>query len=548
MGAKFLVDNALVGKNERLLVIAAVVLAVLVILGFVLGAVTRYFYTMVSARVLMDMRLFLFRHLQSLSPRFFAKTKTGEIVSRLSSDVAEIQSLSTDALFNLALSILTLVGTVALLLYLDWRLFLLCTFFVPLGTRFLVRYRERIAAQARSVRERNAELSSTLLESLQGMKWIKTVGAEEAEADKLAGKNQQYIDSLLRYQVVSAYANALPSSFLSVSTLLLLLYGGHLVISGQMTLGSLVAFAAYQGRVLSPMQNMIGLYLSLQRARVSLDRVLEFLNLQPEVREKPGALQLLSARGEIKFHDVGFSYDPGHPVLKRISVRVPAGTRLAIVGPSGAGKSTMVDLLLRFYDPQDGTILFDGHDIRGVALRGLRESIAIISSEPFLFHASIEENIRYANWHATTEQVWAAARMADLEEFILSLADGMASVVGERGVKLSTGQRQRLAIARAVLRNAPVWIFDEATGALDVLTESRIWASLEKWLGGRTTLIITHRLSSIRNAESIVVLDQGEIVQQGTPERLLEEDGLYQRLCKASSTAAQPQTMEAALP
>src|SRR5581483_4526326 len=463
MGAKFLVDNALVGKNERLLVIAAVVLAVLVILGFVLGAVTRYFYTMVSARVLMDMRLFLFRHLQSLSPRFFAKTKTGEIVSRLSSDVAEIQSLSTDALFNLALSILTLVGTVALLLYLDWRLFLLCTFFVPLGTRFLVRYRERIAAQARSVRERNAELSSTLLESLQGMKWIKTVGAEEAEADKLAGKNQQYIDSLLRYQVVSAYANALPSSFLSVSTLLLLLYGGHLVISGQMTLGSLVAFAAYQGRVLSPMQNMIGLYLSLQRARVSLDRVLEFLNLQPEVREKPGALQLLSARGEIKFHDVGFSYDPGYPVLKRISVRVPAGTRLAIVGPSGAGKSTMVDLLLRFYDPQDGTILFDGHDIRGVALRGLRESIAIISSEPFLFHASIEENIRYANWHATTEQVWAAARMADLEEFILSLADGMASVVGERGVKLSTGQRQRLAIARAVLRNAPVWIFDEAT-------------------------------------------------------------------------------------
>ena len=232
MGAKFLVDNALAARNEGLLIILALVLAALVVLGFLLGTLTRYVYTGVSARILMDMRVFLFRHLQTLSPRFYAGTKTGEIVSRLSSDVAEIQSLSTDALFSLALSVLTLVGTIGLLLYLDWRLFLLCTFFLPLGTRFLVRYRQRIAAQARRVRESNAELSSTLLESLQGMKWIKTVGAEQTEAAKLTEKNEQYIASLLRYQVVSAYANALPSSFLSLSALLLLLYGGHRVIAG----------------------------------------------------------------------------------------------------------------------------------------------------------------------------------------------------------------------------------------------------------------------------------------------------------------------------
>jgi ATP-binding cassette, subfamily B, bacterial len=540
MAAKFLVDNALIARNERLLVVLALVLALLVILGFGLGAVTRYFYTQVSARVLMEMRLFLFRHLQSLSPRFFAETKTGEIVSRLSSDVAEIQSLSTDALFNLALSLLTLVGTVGILLYLNWKLFLLCTFFLPLGTHLLVRYRQRIAAQARRVREDNAELSSTLLESLQGMKWIKTVGAEETEAGKLTRKNENYIHSVLRYQVVSAYANALPSSFLSLSTMLLLLYGGHLVITWQMTLGSLVAFAAYQGRVLSPMQNLIGLYLSLQRARVSLDRLLEFLNLEPEVREKAEAVSLPSTRGEVEFRDVSFAYQPGQPVLRHINLRVSAGQRVAIVGRSGAGKSTMVDLLLRFYDPQDGVILLDGQDLRNLRFRSLRDSIAIVSAEPFLFHATIEENVRYANWQSTPEQVHAAIRMADLEDFVHSLPAGLGTVIGERGLKLSTGQRQRVAIARAVLRNAAVWIFDEATGSLDLLTETRIWASLQQWFAGRTSVIITHRLSSVRNTDKIFVLDAGEIVQQGTHERLAAEDGLYQQLQRTTIPSMQP--------
>jgi ATP-binding cassette subfamily B protein len=534
LGAKFLIDDVLVGRKSDLLVIATLVLAALVVFSFVTGAVTRYLYTSVSARILMEMRVFVFRHLQTLSPRFYARTRTGEIVSRLNSDVAEIQSVATDALFSLALSILTLVGTVAVLVYLNWKLFLLGFVLVPFSLWALVPYRRRIAQQARVVRERNADLSSMVLESLHGMKWITTVGAEDAEAGKLTQKNQDYIASVLRYQVVSAYAGGLPAIFMSLSTLVLLLYGGHQVIVGRMSLGALVAFAAYQARLLSPMQNVIGLYLSLQRARVSLDRVFEFLDLQPEVRDRPGAVALSAARGEVDFRDVTFAYHPGSPVVNGVSFTLPAGRRLAIVGPSGAGKSTLVDLLLRFYDPQQGAVYFDGQDLCDLQVRSLRDHIAVVSSEPFLFHASVEENIRYAHWGASREQVWEAARKADLEEFILSTPNGMDTVVGERGLKLSTGQRQRIAIARAVLRDARLWIFDEATATLDVLTESRIWQSLEECLAGRTALVITHRLSSVRDADQILVLDRGEVVQMGTHDRLAEVEGLYQELQRAA--------------
>jgi ATP-binding cassette, subfamily B, bacterial len=534
LATKFLIDDILLGTKSHLLIPAAVVLAAWSVLNFASGALTRYLYTSVSARILMEMRVFLFRHLQSLSPRFYARTRTGEIVSRLNSDVAEIQAVATDSLFSLALSLLTLVGTVGVLLYLNWKLFLLCFVLVPFSIRLLVPYRQKIAAQARVVRERNADLSSTLLESLHGMKWIKTVGAEEAEATKLTDRNKDYISSLLRYQVVSAFAHGLPATFLGLSTLVLLLYGGHQVIAGGMTLGALAAFAVYQGRVLSPMQNVIGLYLSLQRARVSLDRVFEFLDLEPEVREHPRAMALDTSSVRLEFRDVTFAYQKDTPVVRDVSFTLNPGSRLAIVGPSGAGKSTLVDLLLRFYDPVSGSVQLEGYDLRDLQLQSLRRQVAVVSSEPFLFHASIEENLRYANWDATSDQLWDAVRKADLEEFVLSLPQGLATMVGERGLRLSTGQRQRIAIARAVLRDARLWIFDEATATLDVLTESRIWQSLEDCLSGRSALIITHRLSSVRNADQIVVLHQGEVVQRGTHDDLAEVEGLYRELQRAA--------------
>jgi ATP-binding cassette subfamily B protein len=537
LGAKFLVDGALAGRNERLLIAIAAVLAGLVIAAFALGALTRYLYTRVSSRVLMDMRVFLFRHLQSLSPRFYAGRKTGDIVSRLGSDVAEIQSVGTDALFSLILSLLTLTGTLGALVYLDWKLFLVCTFFLPASAYFLGRFRRRVAARARDVRESNADLSSTLFESLLGMKWIQSVRAEEVEARKLEEKNERYISSVLRYQMASAWAGAPPAALLAASTLVLLIFGGHRVIAGELSLGSLVAFAAYQARALGPLQNIVGLYLNVQRARVSLSRVLEFLAIQPEIVERPGAVAICCPRGRLELREVSFSYQPGRPALNGVNLLVPAGQRTGIVGPSGAGKSTLVDLLLRFYDPQEGVVFLDDCNLRELKIDSLRRSIALVGAEPFLFHASIEENLRYARPEATSPEIRKALRIADLEEFVDSLPEGLKTLAGERGVKLSTGQRQRLALARAVLRDARIWIFDEATGALDVLSESRIWSSLEQWLAGRTTLIVSHRLSSVRHADEIVVLDRGQVAQQGSHDGLLAEDGLYAQLHRASTRA-----------
>lgn len=546
--ARFFIDEVLAKRNSRLLVLTTLAVVLLALLSFLLGAVTRYLSTSASARILMGMRLHLFRHLQSLSLRFHNSTKTGEILSRLNSDMAEIQTIATDAVLSFALSFLTLAGTTGLLLWLNWKLFLLSSLFVPLSLKSLRHYRPRLAKQAKDVRERNADVGSTLVESLGGMKFIKSLGAEEAEARKLARQNERFIDSLLSYQVVAGLAQTVPALFLSLSAMVVLFCGGHLVVKGLMTIGTLVAFAAYQGRVLGPMQNMMGLYLSLQRARVSLDRVFEFLEVEPEVKESSRAIELPAARGEIEFRHVSFSYEPGQRVANDVSFRVPGGGRVAIVGQSGAGKSTLVDLLLRFYDPEEGSVLLDGHDLRDLRFKTLRDHIAVITHDPYVFHATVEENIRYAKWEASFADIEAAMKAADLDDFVRSLPEGYQTVVGERGAKFSSGQRQRLAIARAVLKGARVWIFDEAAATLDVLTESRIRRSLMARSADSTVLIVTHRLASVRDADQILVLDRGEVIDAGTHECLMQKNGLYRRLVLAAQPEAAALKIESLVP
>lgn len=528
--SKILIDEALLGRRFQLLFTVGLVLFAAMVFSFIVNAASSLLYVSVSARVLLDMRLDLYRHLQRLSLKFYDNTRIGEILSRLNNDLAEAQRVTSDTLLALITNLLVLSGTIALLLLLNWKLFLVGIAFLPVGLKGLLHYRQRVHQQAKTIRERSAAIGSFLVESLLGIRLIKAFHAEDAEAERFRAQNEAFIRALLRFQWLSAIASGVPGLMMAMSTLAVLLYGGSLVIDGTMTLGSLVAFMAYQMRLMPPMQNLVALFMNFQRARASLDRVFAFFDLQPDVREHPHARELDGVRGEIEFDEVTMSYEPGQPVLKKVSFTVPAGTTCALVGPSGGGKSTIADLLLRFYDPSSGVIRVDGHDVREVTLESLRRHICLVDQETFLFSGTIEDNIRYGRPTATFDEIVVAAQAAAIHEFIEALPQGYRTVVGERGVKLSGGQRQRLAIARAVLRDPAILILDEATSALDWQAESSIKEALARLMRGRTTLIISHRLSLIQDADLIIVLENGEVVQRGRHQQLLREPGAYRRL------------------
>jgi ABC-type multidrug transport system fused ATPase/permease subunit len=530
---KFFIDEVLLKGNTQLLVILTIGMFVIALLGFLLASVNRYLYTWISARILFDMRMALYRHLQSLSLRFYTKTRIGEILARINTDLAEIQRITTDVLLNSFTNFLTLIGTVGFLLWLNYRLFLVSSLLLPFAALGLRYFRPRIADKTREIRDRNADLGSFLIETFQGIKLIKAFGAEELELERFTRKHQAYIQAVLDLQKLSIFSGGISGLLLPATSLLVFLYGGHLVITGRMTLGDLIAFSAYLIRAFGPVQGLMGLYVQLQRARISLQRVFELMALEPEIKEKEGAISLESIKGEVEFEGVSFGYEPDKPILQNVSFRVPAGTTVAIVGPSGMGKTTLIDLLLRFYDPQKGSIKIDGVDLRDLKVQSLRNHIGVVGQETFLFHTTIEENIRYGKNNASREEVIRATRAAYIHDFIESLPQKYETVVGERGVRLSGGERQRVAIARAILKSPRILILDEATSSLDWMSEQQVRTALAELMRGRTTLIVTHRLSSIQNAHQILVLHEGQIVQQGLHEDLLKVEGLYRQLYEA---------------
>jgi ATP-binding cassette subfamily B protein len=532
---KFFIDEVLLKGNTRLLIILTVGMFVIALLGFLLASVNRYLYTWISARILFDMRMALYRHLQSLSLRFYTKTRIGEILARINTDLAEIQRITTDVLLSSFTNTLTLIGTVGFLLWLNYRLFLVSSLLLPFAALGLRYFRPRIADKTREIRDRNADLGSFLIETFQGIKLIKAFGAEELELERFARKHQAYIQAVLDLQKLSIFSGGISGLLLPSTSLLVFLYGGHLVITGRMTLGDLIAFSAYLIRAFGPVQGLMGLYVQLQRARISLQRVFELMALEPEIKEKEGAISLESIKGEVEFEGVSFGYEPDKPILQNVSFRIPAGTTVAIVGPSGMGKTTLIDLLLRFYDPQKGSIKIDGIDLRDLKIQSLRHHIGVVGQETFLFHATIEENIRYGRSNASREEIIQAARAAYIHDFIESLPQKYETVVGERGVRLSGGERQRVAIARAILKSPRILILDEATSSLDWMSEQHVRTALAELMKGRTTIIVTHRLSSIQNAHQILVIHEGQIVQQGLHEDLLKIEGLYRQLYKAES-------------
>jgi ATP-binding cassette, subfamily B, bacterial len=508
--SKLLIDNALVPHDMHALIWVAGLMFGTTVLGFLLNILSSYQYVRVSAAMLFDMRLALYRHLQTLSPRFYAKWRLGDLVSRLNNDIGEVQRVSADTLLSVLSNMVFFVGSVAMMLWLNWRLFLFSVVFVPVSLITFRYYQRKLMSFTKELRERGADLGSLFIDTLLGMRTVVTSNAGDREAEKFRERNDAFVDTLLRLQMTSFLSGALPGTILTAATAGVFLLGGWMIIHGTMKIGTLVAFMAYHMRLLNPVQTMMGLAANLASARVSLARIFEVLDTAPEITERPDAPGLDAVRGDIVFDGVTLRHDRAE-VLSGVSLTIRAGAFCAILGPSGVGKSTVADLLVRLLDPDSGVVSLDGRDLRDLRIKDLRDHIVLVDQAPYLFHATIAENISYGRPAADRDEIEAAGTAAGLDELILRLPEGYETKTGERGLALSAGERQRIAIARALLRRPSVLVLDEPTSALDAETEKIVARNLRAHLRGSTVIVITHRPALAEIADQVISLREGKV-------------------------------------
>lgn len=533
MGVQWMIDSLLPTGNWGKVTWVCATLFALYLISMGLQFIVNYWGHKLGINIETDMRRKLYEHVQKLSFRFFDNTKTGQIMSRMTNDLFDLGEMAHHGPEDLFIALMTLVGVFGIMFMVNWELALITFVAVPLLAWIIVYFNQKLNKAATTMFEQIAEVNARVEDSVQGIRVVKSFSNERFELDRFTENNRGFRRAKLRSYLTISYTSASIYMLTRLIMVIVLVFGAWYTYQNRLTPGELVGFLLYVNIFMKPIEKINALLELYPRGMAGFRRYCELMDTEPDVKDAPDAIDAGRLRGDIAFDDVTFGYENHAHVLKNINLNIRAGQTVALVGPSGAGKSTLTSLIPRFYEIDAGAVTIDGTDIRRMTQQSLRAQIGIVQQDVFLFNGTIRENIAYGRLGATEEEIWDAARKANLEQMLKSLPEGLDTFIGERGLKLSGGQRQRLSIARIFLKNPPILILDEATSALDTETEQQIQQALEELSHNRTTLIIAHRLATIRHANRIVVVTEEGIEEDGTHEALIANGGTYARLSAA---------------
>ena len=490
----------------------------------------KYLTTSVAQWISYDLRTTIYSHIQKLSLAFHDQKRTGDLISRVTSDIDSIQSFITQGLLGVLINLITLIGMIGVMFYLNWKFTLVALSVAPILAVVVYTYTRRIKKASREVRKKEGEITSVVEEALSSIRVVKAFAREDYEVKRLEAEGLEGIEIALRARSLKAKLTPIVDVIVAVGTCLVLWFGARLVLKGSLSAGAMVVFILYLGKMYKPMQELSKMTDTYSKAAVGYERIQEVLQTERDVKDAPRAIRAPCFTGQIEFDHVSFGYTPESLIIEDLTFEINAGQVAALVGPTGAGKTSIIGLVARFYDPTSGAVKIDGVDIRRYRQKSLRQQISFVLQETMLFHAPVWQNIAYGKPEATRDEIIHAAELANAAEFIDKLPDGYDTVLGERGMTLSGGQRQRVAIARAVIRNTPILILDEPTSGLDSASEKLVFEALDRLMENKTTIVIAHRLSTVRGADVIFVVQDGNIVEKGKHEQLLERGGLYSEL------------------
>jgi ATP-binding cassette, subfamily B, bacterial len=537
--------TSLFGANQYAILNFAIgTVATIAIVGALSSYAEKYLTTSVSQWVTHDLRRLLYNHIQRLSLAEYDETRTGDLISRVTSDINAVQDFVNSALLGIIVNVLTLVGMIGVMFYINWRFTLIALSVAPILFVVVYFFTRRIKKSSRAVRKKESELTSVVQEVLTSIRVVKAFAREDYEQERFEARSLENVETALEARSLKAKLAPIVEVIVAIGTCLVLGYGGRLALHGHLSPGVLIVFLLYLGKMYKPMRDLSKMTDTVSKATVGYERIQEVLEIDSKVKDLPKAKNAPKFKGKIEFEHVSFSYEEGNPVLKDISFVIEPGQVAALVGPSGTGKTTVISLIPRFYDPTSGKVKIDDRDVREYKLKSLRQQISFVLQDTLLFRATIWENIAYGKPDASRKEIEEAATLANAHEFIEEMSEGYDTMVGERGVSLSGGQRQRIAIARAVIRDTPILILDEPTSGLDAASEQSVIEALDRLMKGRTTLLIAHHLGTIRHADCIFVVKDSELVERGTHEELVAANGTYAELYKIQTAVGAEQAAD----